>query len=366
MPNRYKVKISEHGIVSRTADGLFRYQGWPTVTKDKNGRLYVICSGHRLGHLCPFGKNLMVQSADEGHTWSCPAIVNDSPLDDRDGGILAFGDNSLLMTWFNHATDFYFQERNWVEQNTDPITHDMSMGLLSGWKSLPYEQSRAGSYVKLSSDGGVSWGAPIRVPVSSPHGPVLLSDGRLLYIGKEFHSDRPEKGHILVYISSDGGTSWESLSRIEFPEGCGPDNFHEPHAAELPDGRIIVGIRAQGAEVPHGFTIYTAFSDDKGATWSIPECLNICGSPPHFTVHSSGALILTYGKRKAPLGEYAMISRDNGKTFGEEIMLCEAFDGDLGYPSTAELSDGSLLTVYYQKLKGDRFCSLLYTKWKLD
>lgn len=366
MADLQNVKILEQGIVSRMTEGLFRYQAWPTVAKDRAGRIYVICSGHRLGHLCPFGKNLMYKSEDEGHTWSCPTIVNDSCLDDRDGGILAFGENKLLISWFNHGSEFYFGERDWVERNTDPVTHDMSMGLLNGWKSLPPDQDCAGSYVKLSPDGGCTWSGRVKVPVSSPHGPTLLSDGRLLYVGKEFHSDRPEKGQILVYSSSDCGMNWEMLSQIELPEGCSAANVHEPHAVELPDGRIIAGIRGQGKEVPNKFTVYTAFSDDKGASWSSPECLGICGSPPHFLSHSSGALILTYGKRTGPMGEYAIISYDNGKTFGEEIQLCEAFDKDLGYPSTVELSDGSLLTVYYQKAKGDRYCSILYTKWRLN
>jgi hypothetical protein len=43
----------------------------------------------------------------------------------------------------------------------------------------------------------------------------------------------------------------------------------------------------------------------------------------------------------------------------------DAPDGDLGYPSSVELSDGSILTVYYQKQAGDKFCSILYTKWEL-
>ena len=40
-------------------------------------------------------------------------------------------------------------------------------------------------------------------------------------------------------------------------------------------------------------------------------------------------------------------------------------DGDLGYPSTVELDDGSLMTVYYQKYEDDKKTSLLYTKWRL-
>ena len=33
---------------------------------------------------------------------------------------------------------------------------------------------------------------------------------------------------------------------------------------------------------------------------------------------------------------------------------------------TAELPDGSLVTVYYQRAEGDGFTSLLWTKWKFS
>ena len=58
-------------------------------------------------------------------------------------------------------------------------------------------------------------------------------------------------------------------------------------------------------------------------------------------------------------------------THSEEDAPVEAGDRvinqyDLGYPCTAELPDGSLITVYYQSLKGDWYPSVLYTKWKLE
>ena len=40
-------------------------------------------------------------------------------------------------------------------------------------------------------------------------------------------------------------------------------------------------------------------------------------------------------------------------------------DGDLGYPATVELGDGSLFTVYYQKAAPGEKCSLLWSRWKL-
>ena len=48
-----------------------------------------------------------------------------------------------------------------------------------------------GSWMIRSTDGGRSWSSPYRCPVNSPHGPIQLSDGRLLYAGKIFWYGRP-------------------------------------------------------------------------------------------------------------------------------------------------------------------------------
>lgn len=45
----------------------------------------------RLRHVCPFGKGIICYSYDEGKTWTKPAVVIDTPLDDRDCGIVAYG-----------------------------------------------------------------------------------------------------------------------------------------------------------------------------------------------------------------------------------------------------------------------------------
>ena len=356
------------GIVNRSRGTLFPYQGWPTVCKDENGVLYVTCSGHRLGHICPFGKNLMYISHDEGETWSSPIIINDTELDDRDSGILSLGDGKLLMTYFNHTREFYFSYRDWILRNTDPSTNDMTNGILECWKNMSDEQNHNGSFLRLSQNGGLTWDAPIRVPVTSPHGPIKLKNGKLLYLGKEKESYKYESGAIYAFTSDDSGKSWECLSKLTNPDGVDNNLLHEPYAVELPNGRLIGVIRAHGTAVKEcGFGILRCFSDDGGLTWTIPEDLGICGSPPHLLLHSSGALILTYARRHAPYGERARISYDGGVTFGEEIVIGEyTSDGDLGYPSSVELSDGSLLTVYYQKYKNDPYCSILSTKWRID
>jgi hypothetical protein len=79
-------------------------------------------------------------------------------------------------------------------------------------------------------------------------------------------------------------------------------NYHEPHVAELPDGKLLGMIRIE--------------EGDGGASWN-----------------------------------YDYILRDDGP------------GTDLGYPSTVELGDGSLLTMYYQKPeRTEDKCALLWSR----
>ena len=40
--------------------------------------------------------------------------------------------------------------------------------------------------------------------------------------------------------------------------------------------------------------------------------------------------------------------------------------GDLGYPSTVQLGDGSLVTVWYEKMKGSTNAILRQARWTLE
>ena len=89
-----------HGIINRVTNSLFSYQGWPTVARDEMGTLYVASSSFRMGHVCPFGKTAMYISRTGGDTWTPPIVINDTLLDDRDGGLLYMGDGRMLVSWF--------------------------------------------------------------------------------------------------------------------------------------------------------------------------------------------------------------------------------------------------------------------------
>ena len=355
----------EYGIVSRVTQGLFRYQAWPTVAKDTAGTLYAASSGHRLGHVCPFGKNYLFVSHDEGRSWSAPKIVNDTPLDDRDAGLFAWGQGNLVLSWFDLPTAPVYEK----ETQYPSLANPLSRGAREYWKQLPPEQLLPGSFCRVSHDGGNTWSEPRKAPVTAPHGPIVTPDGKFFYLGKEFLSGDPtlKEDHIYAFESDDEGITWKKLCEVPLPEGWPASVIHEPHAVRLPDGTILGGLRITSDQLPGDRdSIFTTVSKDGGKTFSAPQLLDVSGTPPHFLLHSSGAVVLTYGRRAKPCGTRARISRDGGNTWSEEIVLSpEAPNWDHGYPSGVELSDGSILTVYYQPWENDDYNSILYTKWRI-
>ena len=362
------------GIVGRQDSGYFRYQGWPTVAKAEDGTLYAVSSGHRLDHVCPFGKNLMYVSHDEGETWSAPMIVNDTYLDDRDAGLVCWGDGNLLLTWFNNEPEVFDSPGR--QRMYPNITEPFSQAMLAKWQSLPKEEY--GSFSRISRDGGKTWSKPRRAPVNAPHGPIRRKDGSLLYVGAERlsgYEDIPT-GAICAVESHDDGETWEFLSALPAPKEhhgkpvCG---VCEPYCVDLGGGEILAAIRCflLGEDRFHDqfqFTMYTCRSLDGGKTWDDPVFTERDGAPPHFLLHSSGALVLCCGKRVPPYGQFARISYDKGHTWSEDIPISPKAPlpvVDQGYPSSVELANGDILTAYYQRLPGDDFPSVLYTRWRL-
>ncbi len=365
--------LSEHGVVCRMPGERLGYFGWPTVARLDDGTLAVSSSGLRSEHVCPWGKTVLNVSTDEGRTWSAPRVINDSPLDDRDAGIVALGGDRLLVSWFTADTRNSAGEewvRNWLGE-TEVATWQQQ---LAGITDAIAEQWM-GSWIILSEDRGANWSAPIRVPVSTPHGPILLRNGELLYLGKRYLNgwDEMQHGRIVAARSGDGGHTWEELGGVPIYPGSSPDNYHEPHVLELPSGRLLGAIRLENAGGTDlaaagltNFSIMLTDSDDGGRTWTPARPLGFHGSPPHLLRHSSGALVLTYGYRQEPFGQRVAFSHDNGVTWESDwIIRDDGPDGDLGYPSTIEMADGSLFTLCYQKVPGDAKCSLLWSRWQL-
>ncbi len=385
-----KIKYPDaiHGIVNRSQNPIFGYQGWPSICRDEQGTLYVVASGFRIQHVDPFGKTVMYKSINNGNSWSPPIIINDTCLDDRDAGVLYIGNGKILVSWFCHPADIYYHRYfAGMKDNIPLLDLGPLMGMMSSYPFIPAELASGGSFVRISEDYGITWSESIKVPGSAPHGPNICHDGSLIYVGKDMYinaQDTNKNGHIRAYKSFDGGYHWNETAILKIPYGTKESNFHEPHVIELPDKRLFCMVRAQNnvneninvildegfdynGKYYQGFTLYATSSNDGGISWSNLEPIHVSGSPPHLLLHSSGALICSYSCREKPYSERACVSYDLGATWAEDYVIDDrCLDGDHGYPSSVELEDGSIMTVYYQKLSGDKKPSILYSKWNLS
>ncbi|MCP4513405.1 MAG: exo-alpha-sialidase, partial [Fuerstiella sp.] len=114
-----------------------------------------------------------------------------------------------------------------------------------------------------------------------------------------------------------------------------------------------------------GETLQT-HSTDGGKTWAEPYAIDVWGLPSHRLRLADDRLLMTYGHRRAPLGNQARISTDNGQTWSESIIIYgEATSGDLGYPSTVEIAANQFVTVWYEKLSDNSFAQLRMARWQL-
>ncbi|MBE0543367.1 MAG: exo-alpha-sialidase [Verrucomicrobia bacterium] len=350
-------EILETKVISQQAQ---YYHGWPTVTRRRNGELWVVWSGGREEHVCPFGQVVAMTSRDEGKTWTWPRVLLDGAIDDRDAGVLETGKGSLLVTTFTslaYAPNLEKQLRSgqWPAEK------------LARWRGVherltaAEREKQLGQWMLRSTDGGTNWSAPFSCLVNSPHGPIQLRDGRLLYPGKELWTGDKRVG---VAESDDDGQSWRWLATIPVRPGDAMENYHELHGVECADGRILVQIRNHN-ETNNRETLQCE-STDGGKTWTTPRAIGVWGLPSHLLRLRDDSLLMSYGHRRAPLGNQARLSRDHGQTWSEAVIISgDGTSGDLGYPSTVQLGDDSLLTIWYERLKQSPNAVLRQARWRL-
>ena len=327
-----------------------RYIGWPTVCCRANGELLAVFSGDRNWHVCPYGKVQLVRSKDGGETWSEPVTIRSTCLDDRDSGIIELKDGTLLANSFSSTAfmDYAEHRRHGEKIPKADIRRDL------------------GYWTFRSTDGGKTWEPPVRTTGSSPHGGIQLRDGRLFVVGRRY-DDKGLQNEVVAETSEDGGRSWRVLSRIGFQKPLDAAEAHEPHVAELKDGTLVAQFRYHGDK----WCTLQSESADGGKTWSAVHETGILGVPSHLLPLQDGRLLSTFSnRRKAPFVECAVLSADGGKTWDiDNTIIISAQDGgnpgDMGYPSTTQLKDGTLVTVYYQVAKPHKTPCLMATKWRL-
>ena len=335
-----------------------RYCDWPTIARRASGELLVVFSGDRHAHVCPYGKVQIARSGDDGKTWSAPeTIYSSDTVDCRDAGVVELADGTLVLNFFTS------------------IAYGRSGR--KGYESMFKEKDKAkiaeelGFWTMRSTDGGKTWTDKTRMAASSPHNVIQLRDGRLAALGTrntgwqwaymppEFASLGKE---LLFETSSDGGKSWTVEASVPVPSGMNVGLLFEPHVIELADG-TLVGLARYCAKPERSLQTE---SRDGGKTWTPPHENGAKGFPPHLAHLADGRVLLTYAKRNGTTGGvYAAFSADGAKTpWTGERLLFPWYHWDFGYPSSVQLGDGSVLTVFYAPEKAGGTCTIRSARWK--
>ena len=147
--------------------------------------------------------------------------------------------------------------------------------------------------------------------------------------------------------SADKGASWDFHPVAE--DLNGRHGFNETEILELPDGRIIAMMRCHDAGESVGNYLYQSVSDDGGVSWSPFQRTPIWGYPAQLILLKSGNILCTYAHRRHPFGHRACLSHDLGETWdyeNEKIIRDDSLPGLVGYPTSIQLEDETILTAY--------------------
>ena len=119
--------------------------------------------------------------------------------------------------------------------------------------------------------------------------------------------DEGQPKRLGVFRSADNGVTWELLSIVRADY-----ELREPSIAQLPDGRLVMIARPEGAIM---------WSSDGGRSWTEPLKTSILGYPAHMIRLPDDRILLVYGVRVPPFGARARVSVDQGASRSDEIVL---------------------------------------------
>jgi len=269
--------------------------------------------------------------------------------------------------------------RSWQPMEHTPLVgKEGSLTCLDNGVLLFTSESLDG--VCFSDDGGKTWEAvnfnterddeyqvigPIRAPIIHPDGTISFMRCIGTWEGVQTPQDyESPKCRAWLIHSTDGGRTWKDRTEVQTWDD--PFTlFCEADFERMPDGRILCASRFEwlhplkGKPTPYppgkmpndhaaGHMVLTE-SQDEGRTWSEPrEFLQYSEVHGQLTVLKDSRLLCTYTNYHLPFGAGGVVSYDYGKTWDFEHPLQLAISNGNGsaWPTTKQLSDGTLVTVY--------------------
>lgn len=309
-------------VVAVRGEGYF-----PVMIKLRDGSLGAIIRGGA-PHIGVKGRLDWIRSEDGGRSWSKPTVVVDSEWDDRNPALGQMADGTMVVGYAEAST--YDKEGKW---NTSAGGYEL-------FYVTSHDSGKTWSRKRKLYSGPIVNGSAFGRIIHDRRGTALMA------IYGERNRSHPEtkklsgkaRDYSGIIRSRDNGRTWGDFSLVLA-------GHNEASLQLLPDGRLIAVVRTESGAIS-----ITESSDD-GYHWSPPRKLTKEGQhPADIRLLKTGRLLVTYGNRLRPYGVGCVLSGDGGKTWDYEHRRMLAWDSqntDCGYPSTVQLEDGTVLTMYY-------------------
>ena len=348
------VEDAEHVVIYRKAG---QYSAFPRFYQLPDGNLHVrFGAGVTSSHLEPRREPNQFISTDDGRTWQRTEKNELNPTfatgPSQPGRLVDPNAHAWRYVEADRRAEF---EQQGIEVRNSP----------DGRVTYAY-----GCYVRTSEDYGVTWHRrEIPVPPKGlimgfldPATDLRLDANNLLgaVYGRPTANIRFYESWLLR--SEDDGATWDFLTIAADPKK--KRSYGETAIARAANGDIVAMMRTEPAL---GTKMWMAHSTNRGKSWSKAIETTLHGHPPHLLTLRDGTMLCTYGFRDEPIGIRAALSRDHGRTWLEKDIVSLRADGsgrpgDNGYPISAELPDGSLVSVYY--ITRDGITGVEATRWQ--
>lgn len=305
----------------------------------------------------PFYVNMLMRSADEGKNWSTASVVPDFGWSGVEcAGLTCLRSGTVLLNqwrfgWHTLAHAEAHLPRQAYVRPEALLGAEAMASELSDWapdeKSIgerfPWARAGGETWMHRSTDGGVTFTASAKVettPFSGGYGmrgAIETGDTIILPL-----SDVPHYRSVFAIRSEDGGQSWSPPTLVAAADGHA---FEEPAPLLLRSGAILMLLRDNVSRILHA-----VHSSDDGLSWSAPTPTGIADYPADLAELDDGRIVCVAGRRRPPYGISLYISEDEGRSWNFDAPVAIRSDlpnRDLGYPSVAQRSDGSLFIAYY-------------------
>ncbi len=322
----------------------------PSITALANGEL-IVTMREATDHISRDGRMVLVRSSDQGRTWGPRELMFDlGNADHRSCAITELPDG----TWIGFDYRCQANYRPDGTYNFDP--RDPTL-----WACWSTDRGRTWSFSPepLTVPGACAYGEPERHIIRLSSGALLLAANYVQHAEQltENVFAPTHTFNIAIFRSDDNGRTWKAVSTVPNEGYC---ISGEPTIVQTRSGKLVLLARSevgQGGSWTKAGMLFQADSFDEGRTWTPlrSTALSSMSSPGHLIKLADGRLLCSHAARAYPLSIYVTTSDDDGVTWNTDrtrVLADDIANFDSCYPTTAQLKDGSLMTVWYASLFG--------------